>query len=543
MSAPFLSDSSAPAYRAPALSYNGVVAAPHYLAAIAGINALRDGGNAIDAAIAANLVVTIVWPHMCGPGGDLFAQVWSARDNALFALNATGRAGSGMSMDAYRARGMQKMPHRGPATITVPGAVDGWFTLHERWGKLEPARLFRDAIRHAREGFAISQQLSAAITEAAPLLREDQGAAATFLGAGQHPATGTRLVQEDLAHTYEILARDGRAAFYRGALGEQVLNGARAKGSLLTAEDFAAHQSDWVTPLQTAYRGATISQLPPNSQGITLLEWLNMLADVDVASLGFGTAEMLHQVVERKKLAFADRDHYVTDPRQVHVPVERLLDLAYARARSAHVGERAAASVSAGLPGSGDTMYLCAADGEGNMVSLIQSLFAGFGSGVHIAGTGITLHNRGASFHLDPEHANALRPGKRPMHTLMPGFALRNGRPWMTFGTRGADGQPQTGLQVVTNVVDFQMQPQQAVEAPRWVHAAPSGDFPPDALVLEGRFGESVADELRARGHQVVLTHGLDFVMGSVQLIQRDDERGCLLGASDPRGDGAALPA
>jgi gamma-glutamyltranspeptidase/glutathione hydrolase len=471
----------------PAFSADGAIAAPHYLASLAGIDVLRDGGSAVDAAIAANLVMAVVWPQMCGPGGDLFAQVFSA--GRVHALNASGRAGAGMTDEAYRERGLDAMPARGPLTVTVPGAVDGWNALHERLGRLDMPRLARDAIHHAREGF-----------RATPFMSD-----ATRLDASRVLAVqaGERVVQPDLADTLEAIAREGPAIVYGGELGRRIARQVATEGGLLAEADIAAHASEWVEPLGTEYRGVRVLEMPPNSQGVTLLRMLDDLRECDVAA--WPPAERVHHLVEVKKRAFAERDARVGDPPR------------------------------------GDTIYLCAVDRDGMLVSLIQSLYSVWGSGVHVPGTGITLHNRGWGFRLDPHHPNGLAPGKRPMHTLMPGMALRDGQPWLAFGTRGADGQPQTGLQVLTALLDLGMDLQAAMETPRWVHGAPGDRFPATALVLESRFGEAVARTLAARGHEVVVTDPVDTVMGTVQMIQVDAERGCYVAATDPRGDGVAL--
>jgi gamma-glutamyltranspeptidase / glutathione hydrolase len=527
----------------PVYSADGAVAAPHYLAALAGIDVLRDGGSAVDAALAANLVLAVVWPHMCGPGGDLFAQVWSGADSQLFGLNASGRAGREMTVEAYRARGLSAMPARGPLSVTVPGAVDGWFALHQKFGRLDLSRVARDAIHHARDGFRVTPYTSSAIRANAELLTKSGGGAQVFLPGGQAPSAGDKLVQADLARTLELIVHAGPSAMYHGEIGARIVAFLQAHDGALHAEDFAAQQSEWVTPLSVEYRGVTVHQLPPNSQGITLLQMLNMLADHDLAAWGQDSAQLIHQLVERKRLVFADRDAYVADPACVAVPTERLLDQRRAADLAARLGPRAAqmARPADRRALAGDTVYLCAADRDGTVVSLIQSLYSGFGSGVHVPGTGITLHNRGFGFTLEAGHPNALEPGKRPMHTLMPGFASRGGQPWLAFGTRGADGQPQTGLQILTNLLDWQLDLQATIEAPRWAHGAPGGQYPASALVLESRFGQAVADELTERGHEVILADPVDAVMGTVQLLQVDASRGCYIAASDPRGDGVAL--
>jgi gamma-glutamyltranspeptidase/glutathione hydrolase len=527
----------------PAYSSDGVVAAPHYLASLAGIDVLRDGGSALDAAIAANLVMAVVWPQMCGPGGDLFAQVWSASDKKLFGLNASGRAGSGMIQDAYLAQGLTHMPNRGVLTITVPGAVDGWFALHRRFGRVDMARVARDAIHYARDGFRVTSFTSAAIRSNARLLEQVGGGAEVFLRHGEAPAPGDALIQADLARTLAELAQHGPDLMYRGQLGERIVTFLSAHGGGLQAEDFSRQRSEWVEPLSVDYRGVSVCELPPNCQGITLLQMLNMLGNTDLTAWGIGSAELIHQLVERKKLVFADRDAYVADPAFSEMPIERLLDRTYAISRTDQIQSEAmqAQRSLVGRSVDGDTIYLCAADRDGNVVSLIQSLYAAFGSGVHVPGTGVTLHNRGYGFNLEPGHPNAIAPGKRPMHTLMPGFALQNGQPWLAFGTRGADGQPQTALQLLNGLLDFDLSLQATIEAPRWAHGAPGGHFPASALVIEPRFGQAVADGLVERGHEVTLADPVDSVMGTVQMIQIDQRRGCYVAATDPRGDGVAL--
>jgi gamma-glutamyltranspeptidase / glutathione hydrolase len=527
----------------PAYSADGVVAAPHYLASLAGIGVLRDGGSAVDAALAANLVMAVVWPHMCGPGGDLFAQVWSGPDAKLFGLNASGRAGSGMSADAYRARGLNAMPQQGVLAITVPGAVDGWFALHHRFGRLDMTRIARDAIHYARDGFQVTPFTAGAIRANAPLLAKLGSAADVFLPGGNVPSPGGKLVQSDLARSLEEIARGGPGALYTGALGARIVEFLQANGAGVTSEDFAAQRSEWVDPIAVEYRDAQVFELPPNTQGVALLEMLLMLDGVSPGAWGHLSAERVHQLVERKKLAFADRDAYVADPACVEVPVQRLLDPGRARERAAHIGPIAAQPRPSlvGRSVDGDTIYLTAADRDGTVVSLIQSLYAAFGSGVQVPGTGVTLHNRGFGFTLLAGHPNVLAPGKRPMHTLIPGFATRDSRPWLAFGTRGADGQPQTGAQLLSGLLEFGLDLQATMEAPRWAHGAPGGRFPATALVLESRFSESVANDLAARGHEVMLADPVDPVMGTAQVIQIDQSRGCYIAATDPRGDGVAL--
>ena len=350
-------------------------------------------------------------------------------------------------------------------------------------------------------------------------------------------------MQPDLARTLEQLVREGPNSMYSGSLGERIVEFLSPRGSMLQTDDFSAQRSEWVEPLSVDYRGVRVCQLPPNTQGITLLQILNMLSETDLTAWGARSAELVHQLVECKKLAFADRDAFVADPAYASVPIERLLDRDQAMEHASGIGPRAAQAQRASVARSvdGDTVYLCAADRDGTVVSLIQSLYAAFGSGVHVSGTGVTLHNRGSGFTLQPGHPNVLAPGKRPMHTLMPGLALRDGQPWLAFGTRGADGQPQTGLQLLNGLLDFGLGLQAAIEAPRWAHGAPGGRYAATAVVLESRFGQAVADDLAGRGHEVEMADAVDPVMGTAQMIHVDAERGCYVGVTDPRGDGVAL--
>lgn len=533
---------NAPTFRPAVWSVDGVVATPHYLASLAAAGVLRDGGSAVDAAIAANAVLAVAWPHMCGLGGDLFAQVWSAGEGRLVGLNASGRAGGRMTLDAYRARGLCTVPQRGAFAVTAPGAVAGWFALHDRWGRLEMSRLLQDAIRLAHEGLALTERVCGSIRANAALLVE-AGAEDVFLPGGAAPEPGQRFVQADLARSLALVAEAGPSAFYSGDLPERIAGAVQARGGLLDADDLARHEVEWVQPLTASYQGVEVAELPPNTQGLTVLQILGMLASEQGTPPARGSARQIHRLVEMKKLAFADRNQFIGDPSLVEVPVDRLLNPEYLADRAREIGERPVHAAGGASAGSGDTVYLCTADREGNMVSLIQSLYSAWGAGIMVPSTGILLHNRGFSFRLVDGHPNALRPGARPMHTLIPGFALRGGTPWMAFGTRGADGQAQTAVQILTGLLDYGMAPQAAVEAPRWVHGAPDAAFPQTTLVLESRFGAGVARELSDRGHEVAVSGPLEFAMGSVQLIQRDQARGAYTAASDPRGDGVALAA
>lgn len=524
------------------LSTRGMVAAPHYLASLAGVQVLQEGGNAIDAAIAANAVVQVVWPHMCGLGGDLFAIVHDATTGRAYGYNGSGRAPAATSWSVLREQGHAQMPRKGGHSVTVPGAVDGWFALSTRFGSLPMERLLRPAISYARDGFPISPTLAQAIASGRRWLEASKAASAIFLPRGRPLEAGEVLVQADLARAYERIAAGGREAFYAGELAEAVAATVQADGGLLSVDDLAEHRGDWVEPIRTTFHDVEVVELPPNCQGIAVLELLNIIEPFDLAGMGHNSADAIHLMVEAKKLAFADRDRYVTDPTFVSVPVEALRSKDFAARRRALIDPRRAAGEVSWAPlGAGDTMYLCAADRDGNLVSLIQSLYNPFGSELMVPGWGITLQNRGWGFSLDPQHVNRLEGRKRTRHTLTPAMAYRGGKPWLAFGTRGADGQPQTQVQLVVNQVVHGMDPQQAVEAPRWVSGGPAASYAPDALLLEARIPAEVGQALRARGHNVFVGKQVDPDMGTAQVIRVDSARGLLVGGADPRGDSLAL--
>ncbi len=532
-------------YRAPVYCENGVVASPHYLASLAGVQVLQDGGNALDAAIAANAAVGVAWPHMCGIGGDLFLMMYWAQSGEVYALNASGRSAANATLERARAIGHSRIPERGGLSVTAPGAVDGWIVAHERFGSLEMERLLAPAIQYAERGFPISAWLSRAIADKLPIFQQYPAALEVFAPGGRVPGPADRLANPALARSLKRIAGRGRSGFYEGATAARVAQAVHDAGGFMDEADLADQHADWVEPLRTNYRGLEVLEMPPNTQGLTALQMFNLMQGFDLASAGHNSAQAIHWMVESKRLAFADRDAYLADPDVVTASVEWLASAEYANQRRAGIDpRRAARSVSAGRSkADGDTIYLCTADRHGNVVSLIQSLFHSFGSGVVAGGTGIVLHNRGASFNLDPTHPNRLAPRKRPFHTLIPALALSTGKPWLAFGTRGADGQPQTQAQVLANIVDFGMNPQEALEAPRVVHDGPSSHHPPDTVVLESRIPdvERVAEELRLRGQQVLISSELDVGMGTAQAIQVDRERGILMAGSDPRGDGAAI--
>ncbi|HEX3244792.1 MAG TPA: gamma-glutamyltransferase, partial [Chloroflexota bacterium] len=484
--------------RAPALSDKGMLVAPHYLASLAGADVLRGGGNALDAAIAANAVMAVVWPHMCGMGGDLFLLVKrsGARPEAL---SGCGSSAVGATIESYGDRGVTVMPRTGPLTVTVPGAVDGWLTGLERWGTRSLDQLLQPAIEYARDGFPVTARLARSIQITTELAR-NEAAASVFLPGGKPLKTGQRLIQSDMAWSLGEVARLGRAAMYGGELGQRVIAGLQALNSPMEAEDFARHRSQPMEPISREYRGTTIHELPPPTQGLTVLQELAMVEPSDLSSLGLNTLESVDLMVRARNLAFEDRDRFIADPTFADVPTERLLSADYLSERSSRLGGYATPASSVHRGALGDTIYLCAVDRDGMAVSLIQSLYYGFGSRVMAPGTGLMLHNRGASFRLEPGHPNRLEGGKRPMHTLIPALATRGGESAFVFGTRGADGQPQTQFQVISNIVDHGFNPQEAVEAPRWCMGGTTPETPADILHLEARFAQAVFSGLEERG-------------------------------------------
>ncbi|HXZ35317.1 MAG TPA: gamma-glutamyltransferase [Thermodesulfobacteriota bacterium] len=530
-------------YRPLIMAPHGMVASPHYLASQAGVDILKKGGTAVDAAIATNSVLNVVYPHMCGIGGDAFWLVYDAAKKDLAFLNASGRSAYAATIETYKKAGMNSMPVRGPLTVTVPGAVDGWFEAHRRYGRLPMAALLETAIAYSRRGYPISHVLSFKTHEAVSELSSYSTSKGLFLPGGKAPRPGDVLTNPGLASSLEKIAREGRDVFYQGEIGREIVRFSRENGGLLTERDFLEHRSDWGKPVSTQYRGYTVYETAPNSQGLTALLILNLLEGYSLASMGYQSSDHLHFMVEAKKVAFADRNRYISDPEKVEIPMDDLLSKDYANKRRALIQKDRAVDPQAISPGifGRDTIYLCTVDEAGNAVSLIQSLYYSFGSAVVAGNTGILLQNRGAYFSLNPDHVNCLQPHKRTFHTLMASMTFRDGKPLLVFGTSGADGQPQTHIQVMTGVFDFGLDIQAAIEAPRWVAGRYLLHHSEGLLMMEGRFPAPVVEELRKRGHQIQIVDGIDQSMGSAHGIMVHPENGLRMGGSDPRCDGAAI--
>jgi gamma-glutamyltranspeptidase/glutathione hydrolase len=538
----------------PVSARRGMVATSQPAATDAGLEILRRGGNALDAALAANAVLAVTEPHMCGPGGDLFALVWDPATRRLHGVNATGRSPAGRTLPALQAAlgGTPTIPVRGPHCVTAPGAVDGWTLLHERFGRLAWGALFEPAVTLARTGFSVgpvtAQWWRRAVREvrAAP---EVAGLHDEFLACfapdGVGPAAGAVRHNPALADTFELLAREGRAGFYAGDFAQRIVDTVLRAGGMLSRADLQRRHADWVTPLAIAYRGVEVCALPPNGQGASVLQMLNILEGC--ALPGPDSVEWWHAFIEAKKLAFTDRARYYADPAFAQAPLARLLDKGYAAARRALIDPRRARAdyVLGGVPGS-DTTYLATADADGMMVSLIQSIFNPFGSALVVPGGGFALQSRGAGFALDPAHPNAYAPGKRPFHTIMPGFALKDGRPWLAFGAVGADMQPQAQVQILVNLIDFGCDVASAAALPRLRHA---GGPQPNGIVeagsgivhVEAALPPQVVDGLRARGHRVVpIDDPIGNFVGGYQGILCEPAAGLYHGGSEPRFDGCA---
>lgn len=538
--------------RSPVLAKHGMVATSHPLATQAGLSILQKGGTAVDAAIAANAVLGAVEPNNGGIGGDLFAIVWSARERKLYGLNASGRSPKGLSFDKLKELngGKSAVPLYGPLSISVPGAVDGWFELHRRFGKLKMGEILAPGIRYAREGAPVPEVIAYSWDVAFKRLKAQKDItefgnfSKTFLINGAAPAQGDVFSNADLAATYEQLAREGRDAFYKGKIADRIDAYARKTGMYLRKEDLAAHKSTWVEPVSVNYRGYDVFELPPNGQGISVLQMLNLLKPYDLKKLGHNTAEYLHLLIEAKKIAFEDRARYYADPDFSKIPLKTLLSDAYADERRKLIDiNHASAKLDPAqqVLKDGDTVYLTVADEEGNIVSLIQSNMLEFGSGMVPDGLGFLFHNRGSSFAMTPGHANVYAPGKRPFNTIIPGFVMKNGQPFLSFGVMGGAMQPQGHLQILCNIIDFGMNVQEAGDAARFSHSGssePIGTVMTEGgnVALESGIPAQTRDALARKGHHFIEK---DF-FGGYQAILFDSVRKIYHGASEMRKDGQA---
>ena len=518
--------------RSPVRTTDAMVATSHPLATFAALEMLRGGGNAMDAAVCAAAVQAVVEPQSTGIGGDCFVLFCPRGEGTVLAFNGSGRAPKAATVDWYAAQGFQQIPSYGSHSVTIPGAIDAWCRLLEDHGRKGIDVALAPAIRYAEQGYVVHDRVAFDWAESVGLLRDDEPAARIFLPHGAAPKAGDLHVQPELAATLRLIASRGRDAFYEGPVAEDMVSHLRALGGLHTLEDFAATRGDYVAPVSTQYRGYAVHQMPPNNQGLTALMMLNILSGFELAALDPLGAERLHLEVEAGRLAYRDRDSFVADQDQVPVPTRELLSPAYAaRLRAAIDPARAMPDLpSIDLP-QGDTVYICVVDRDRNAVSFINSTYHSFGSGLVGPKTGVVLQNRGSSFSLDPRHPNCIAPRKRPMHTIMPGMVTRNGRAVMPFGVMGGGYQPFGHVHLLTNMIDFRMDPQGALDAPRVFY---------DANVLEAERGVPAAtiQGLRQRGHRVETPYEPH---GGGQAIWIDGYKGTLTGASDPRKDGCAL--
>lgn len=535
------------------LATHGVVTSPNYLATQAGLDVLRRGGNAVDAAIATAATLTVVYPQMCTLGGDNFWLIYNAKTGELKALNASGRSGSKATIEFYKSKGFEKIPSRGYyAANTVPGVVSGWdeaykMSQKEMGSKYKWADILKTPIDYAKNGFPVSTSLNfwtkvdidPTDSEFRNLQRFPEFSKVFLKNGTDAYDVGEILVQPDLANTLSLIAKKGAKEFYQGEIAKKIVADLQANDGMLSLEDFKNHHADWVEPIHVNYRDTVAYNFPPNTQGMASLEILNVLNNFDVKSLGEGTADYYHVIIEATKQAFADRDKYLTDPEFSDIPLDYLLSKDHGKDQAKRISMEEAAIKVEPLDPKGDTIWLGVVDKDGNAVSLIQSIYHDFGSGIVPKGTGVILQNRGSFFSLDPNHVNALMPHKRTFHTLNPAMMLKNGKPYLVYGTMGGEGQPQTQAAIATRVVDFGMTPQEAINAPRWLYGRTWGKASND-LKMEGRIPEKVTDELQKRGHPVKRVDDYTDTMGHAGAILVDQETGVLQGGTDPRGDGLA---
>lgn len=531
------------ATRSEVIAQNGMACTSQPLATQVAIDILKKGGNAMDAAIAANATLGLMEPTGCGIGGDLFALIWEAKTQTLHGLNASGPSPKSLKINYFHQKEMGKIPSHGPLPVSVPGCVDGWFQIHGRFGKMDMAEILAPAIKYAEEGFPVSELIAYYLNRSVPYLSgKFPNVADVWAPGGNVPQKGDIFKNPKLAATYRKIMEGGRDAFYRGDMARTMADFIQQQGGFLSYDDLASFEAEWVEPVSTNYRGYDVWELPPNGQGIAALQMLNILEGYDFSEMGYGSPEHIHYFVEAKKLAFEDRAKYYADPHFSKIPIEELVSKTYADERRKLIDPDRAGQFEAGQISQGETIYLTVADKEGNMVSLIQSNYRGMGSGMVPPDLGFMLQDRGELFSLDLGHANVYEPGKRPFHTIIPCFVTKGGKPFMSFGVMGGDFQPQGHAQVLMNIIDFGMNLQEAGDAPRIDH---SGTSTPTGQAAEGRGVVSlesgipyeVIRALMKKGHAVKYANG---IYGGYQAILWDEERGVYFGASESRKDGQA---
>ena len=530
--------------RSEVISQNGMVATSHPLASQIGVDILQNGGNAIDAAIAANAALGLMEPTGNGIGGDLFAIVWIENEKKLYGLNASGRSPEDLSLEYFKENDFKSIPAYGPLPVSVPGCVDGWFELHEKFGKIKMKDILSPTIKYAEDGFPVSELVSYYMKNASNNFKEYPNFKETYYINESTPKKGQIFKNPDLAKTLRVIAKKGKKGFYEGEVANSIANFIKDQGGFLSYDDLKNHKSEWIDPVSTNYRGYDVWELPPNGQGIAALQILNLLEAYDIKSMGFGSAEYIHHFVEAKKIAFADRAKYYADMDFNKIPVEYLISKEYADIRRKDISsESAAKRVLPGNIENGDTIYLTTADSDGNMVSLIQSNYRGMGSGMVPTGLGFMLQDRGELFSLDQNHFNVYAPKKRPFHTIIPAFITKDGKPFVSFGLMGGAMQPQGHAQIVINIVDFDMNLQEAGDAPRIRHQSdqqPTGGNMTDGgeLALESGFDYKQVRELMKKGHKIIYDLGS---FGGYQAIMIDYINKVYYGASESRKDGNAI--
>ncbi|MBU4426606.1 MAG: gamma-glutamyltransferase, partial [Proteobacteria bacterium] len=525
------------AQRSVAMGPQGMVASSQHLATLAGYKVLLKGGNALDAAVAMVSTLNVVEPHSVGIGGDAFALIYLAKQNKIIGMNASGRAPYKADLAYFHERGMRAMPERGILAVTVPGALHGWAQAVERYGSLKLGDLFEDAIYYAENGFPVTEIISGEWKNAKDILLAHTSASKSYLINGDAPKPGQLFKNKHLAQTYRKIAREGIDTFYEGEICKAIVDFSRQNSGLFSFEDFKAHTTSWVEPISTNYRGYTIYELPPNGQGITELEMLNILEGYDIASLGHNSADYIHLLIEAKKIAFSDRDYFITDPEFESVPLDRLLSKEYAKEWLKKIDYHKAMvpPVPYSNARGSDTVFVTAVDQNRNAVSLISSVYMAFGSGMVVDGTGIILQNRGHSFSLDPHHPNRLEPHKRPMHTIIPAMVFKDGRFLVSFGVMGGDMQPQGHVHFLINLIDFKMNFQEAVDSPRIRHVQGK------EVYLEEGISSKSASALKERGHHIIDAPPSVNQVGGGQAIYLNRAQNVLFGASDRRKDGCAI--